>query len=120
MSHCKKCLQFISTDRCRNCVSKPVKKSKPINVVWKTKKRRIAQFGSEKDLFLEVWNERKHECVKCSKKLHEPKSHNFSHIKSKGSRPDLRYNKDNIEILCFACHFLHDHGLRYKWPDLDI
>jgi hypothetical protein len=30
--------------------------------------------------------------------------HNFSHVKSKGSRPDLKYNKENIIIVSMDVH----------------
>lgn len=29
---------------------------------------------------------------------------NFSHIKSKGAHPELKYRKDNLTILCKHCH----------------
>jgi len=83
---------------------------------WKTKKK---SKRSLKDLFAEIWNERDHKCVECWRILYTPKAHNFAHIKSKWSRPDLKYDKENIEILCFVHHFKKDHWLDYKGPDLD-
>ena len=35
--------------------------------------------------------------------------HNFRHIKSKGSRPDLKYDKKNIEIVSAQVH-LEEHA----------
>ncbi|MEQ9091829.1 MAG: hypothetical protein RIE52_12105 [Balneola sp.] len=53
-----------------------------------------------KALFKEIWNERPHRCAVCGYPIYEAKAHNFSHIRSKGARPDLKMDKDNIEILC--------------------
>jgi hypothetical protein len=98
---------------------KKEKKNKPLKKISDKRRERLKNWWGEKDLFLEVWNEREHKCNECWKYLKEAKAHNFSHIRSKGARPDLRLDKSNIEILCFACHFLKDHWLKYKWPDLD-
>ena len=83
---------------------------------WKKKKK---PKWSQKELFMEVWNEREHKCVECNRYLTTPRAHNFDHIKSKWSRIDLKYDKDNIQIVCFKCHFYITNKLIYKWPDLD-
>lgn len=64
----------------------------------------------ERELFIEIWMERDHICNNCKAYLgNEPKVHFFSHIKSKGSRPDLRLSKSNIQLLCYDCHYALDH-----------
>jgi len=71
--------------------------------------------GKLKDLYMEIWDEREHRCMNCGIPIPNPVVHNFSHIRSKGARPDLKYDKDNIEILCstvnrfegVGCHELH-------------
>lgn len=69
----------------------------------------------EKELFLAIWEERKHICNTCGRYLgEEPLVHYFSHIKSKGSHPELRLDKDNIELLCFDCHFDHEFNSKEK------
>jgi hypothetical protein len=69
--------------------------------------------GDLKSLFMEIWEEREHVCAKCGKSLgDEPKVIFFSHIRSRGARPDLKMDKDNIELLCSACHRLHEFGER--------
>lgn len=83
---------------------------------WKKKKK--AKW-SQKELFMEVRNEREHNCVECGKYLKEPKAHNFDHILSKWSRPDLKFEKSNIQLVCFSCHFYKTNKLKYKWPELD-
>jgi len=95
------------------------KKSKTyINKISKKRKERLSWY-SEKDLFLEIWNERKHECEECWKILREAKAHNFDHIKPKWKYPELRLEKTNIKLICFSCHFKKTTGLNYKWPILD-
>lgn len=69
--------------------------------------------GDLKTLFMEIWEEREHVCAKCGKPLgDEPKAIFFSHTRSRGARPDLKMDKDNIELLCSACHRLHEFGER--------
>ena len=53
-----------------------------------------------KELYREIWDEREPRCVNCGVWIASPVVHNFSHIRSKGARPDLKFDKDNIEILC--------------------
>lgn len=74
-------------------------------------KKKTKKATGEKSLFLEIWNERPHNCVKCGIFLgYEPKVYYFSHIKSKGSHPELRLDKSNIELLCFDCHQKYEFG----------
>jgi hypothetical protein len=69
----------------------------------------------ELDLFVEIWNERPHYCVKCSKWLGSYlKPIFFSHTKSKGAYPELRLVKTNIELLCVDCHWIYEFGDRNK------
>ncbi len=69
--------------------------------------------GDLQSLFTEIWQERPHVCVKCGKSLgDEPKAIFFSHIRSRGARPDLKLDKNNIELLCSACHRLHEFNER--------
>lgn len=71
--------------------------------------------GKLKELYKEIWDERPHVCANCGYPIREPIAHVFSHIKSKGARPDLKFDKDNIELLCSTwnraegegCHELH-------------
>mgnify|MGYP000186467805 CR=1 FL=1 len=74
-----------------------------------TKERR----GDLRSLFLEIWNERPHKCVQCGKNLGEdPQPIFFSHIKSRGAHPELKMDKNNIELLCSACHKMRDFNER--------
>lgn len=69
--------------------------------------------GDLQSLFMEIWKERPHVCVKCGKKLGpEPLAVYFSHKKSRGSHPELKMDKNNIELLCYNCHHEWDFGER--------
>ena len=85
-------------------------KSKPI-------KQKLKKPTGEKELFLEIWNERPHYCTnpECRTYLgEEPMTYFFSHIKSKGAYPELRLVKSNIELLCFDCHFREEFKTKIK------
>jgi len=43
---------------------KKEKKNKPINKISKKKQDRLNSY-SERDLFMEIWEEREHKCNKC-------------------------------------------------------
>ncbi len=69
----------------------------------------------EAQLFKEIWMERPHICSHCGRQLSSPmRAGYFSHIHSKGARPDLRLCKDNIELLCLECHARHEFGFNYE------
>lgn len=70
---------------------------------------------SYKKLYREIFNERCKEdndgmryveCEITGQRIyeHEIVVHNFRHVKSKGSRPDLKYDKKNIQIVKFGIH----------------
>lgn len=70
--------------------------------------------GVYKRLYEEIWDDRKIEaggieyvsCVSCGVHIYrdELSVWHFAHVRSKGSRPDLKYAKDNIVIKCKQCH----------------
>lgn len=73
---------------------------------------------SLRDLFMEIWNERPHECEGCGVYLPDPPiSHYFSHLNSRGALPSAKFDKDNIVLKCVECHTTWDHGDRKKIPN---
>jgi len=65
----------------------------------------------EKELFMQIWNERDRRCSNCHAFLGwEPKTWNFAHIKPKSTHPELRLSKENIALLCWDCHYALDFG----------
>lgn len=82
----------------------------------KNKRKRAT---GERALFLEIWAERVHQCVNCGVWLgNEPRTHYFSHIKSKGAYPELRLQKSNIRLLCLTCHQAYDFGTQEQFDKL--
>lgn len=87
--------------------------SKPKSRVTKKPKIYRKKPTGEREMFLEIWNERPHICTNpsCKKNLgDEPIVHYFSHIKPKGKYPELRLLKTNIRLLCISCHRIEDFG----------
>ncbi len=59
----------------------------------------------QKELFLEVWNNRIHNCVVCKKHIPEQLTYCFAHILSKWVYPEHKFNPDNIALVCsLDCH----------------
>lgn len=73
---------------------------------------------SLKELFIEIWSERPHECEGCGAYLPEPAiAHYFSHLNSRGALKKATYDKDNIVLKCVACHYKWDFGARDSIPN---
>lgn len=63
----------------------------------------------ERELFLEIWNERRHICQNCGVVLgNVPRGYMFSHIRAKSIEPEKRLDKENIRLLCWDCHYALD------------
>lgn len=96
---------------CGNCNYKRLHggKSKYDVAREKVRKKKARKATGEWALFMEIWTERPHKCVRCGLDLgSEPKAVYFSHIRSKGAHPELRLVKSNIELLCERCHHKHE------------
>jgi len=86
---------------------------KPIKAISDKKKKRIKEWWSEKDLFIQIAKERQVDwiCIcenkKCNKKIKVKDLWpvNFDHVIPKSKWEEYRLDKKNIAILCFACHF---------------
>lgn len=76
------------------------------------KKKPVKKFKKptgEAALFKEIWEEREHICINCKVYLgEEPIVHYFSHRLGKKAHPELRLDKDNIDLLCRDCHYARD------------
>lgn len=83
-------------------------------IIQKSKKKIYKPTG-EKDMFMDIWNERSHISFLSGKKLDEfensPFFFNlFAHLFPKGKYPKERLNVDNIVLLTPEEHFLMDQG----------
>lgn len=58
-----------------------------------------------RSFFIGIWNKRRHNCENCGKSLgNEPLSYMFDHLLEKSKYPELKYENDNIMIVCLECH----------------
>ena len=58
-----------------------------------------------KEFFLHIWKLRQHVCENCNTKLgKEPLSYMFDHILEKNKYSTLKFEADNIMMLCLDCH----------------
>jgi hypothetical protein len=59
----------------------------------------------QREFFLSIWKKRLHRCENCDAYLgSEPLSYMFDHVLEKSKYPDLRYEEENICMLCLDCH----------------
>ena len=59
----------------------------------------------QREMFLNIWKKRTHRCENCDVHLgSEPLSYMFDHVLEKSKYPDLRYEEENICMLCLDCH----------------
>lgn len=56
------------------------------------------------------WDVYPHYCQECMKPLREYSSTYISHIKTRGSHPELAHDCRNVNILCFECHSKWENG----------
>lgn len=57
------------------------------------------------EFFVDLWKKRAHRCENCDAHLgSEPLSYMFDHVLEKSKYPDLRYEEENICMLCLDCH----------------
>lgn len=81
---------------------------------WKALKLRAAKKMIDKSkqfvdkdtaFYSEIWRERLHKCELCGVDLGGAwKNWNFHHLKLKSKFPELRYEKDNLILVCLTCH----------------
>lgn len=79
---CTTCGQYSSLSYCKLCEPKPKKKK-----------------SGQKELFIEIWNERPHVSEVSGKPLREFDVRYFSHILTKGAYPSMKLNKRNIILM---------------------
>lgn len=96
---CKVCGKTSDSDYC--FIHKPKKKifTKPIDKLGMEEKSFMREF------FVNVWKKRDHSCENCKTYLGSvPLSYMFDHVLEKSKYPHLKYEEENIWILCLECH----------------
>ena len=80
-------------------------------VYAKTTDRQKKKLSEDDRVNEEIWNSRVHVCDNCEKRLPAtPVKANYSHLLTKGSHPELRYDPENIVLSCYDCHNLWEFG----------
>lgn len=103
---------------CNYCASK-IKKKATVHVqTAKSRIKRNQAITEFKTFVFDIWSERIQKfgrviCEECGKELGDtPTGFCVSHIISKGARPDLYFDKRNINILCPDHHRQWEFGIR--------
>ena len=99
----KKCIQcgkmrlIWSHGRCSHCAARA---SALVNMEMKKE-----QHKADLDLYMDKWLHRLEDrCEACGAMIFEPQTFNFHHLLEKSKYPLLRYDPDNIAIVCWQCH----------------
>jgi hypothetical protein len=105
---CKKCGKKSESEYC--FAHKP---RKALNGRGKLGARPKVITSKMRDFFVDVWQKRKkHECENCGKWLgKEPLSYMFDHVLEKSKHPDLKFEENNIMLLCLECHDNKTRGI---------
>jgi len=106
---CKTCGKNSESEYCfQHKPRKSLAKTKMLTKINKNvknveNKRNISDMNA---FFLQVWNGRKeHKCENCGKWLgNEPLSYMFDHLLEKSKFPELKYEEENIMLVCLECH----------------
>jgi len=77
----------------------------------------IRKISELQQFFLQIWRKSNvHTCENCGKWLgKEPLSYMFDHVLEKSKYPELKYEEENIMLLCLECH---DNKTRENLTDL--
>jgi 5-methylcytosine-specific restriction endonuclease McrA len=60
---------------------------------------------SMREFFIHIWKFRPHTCENCNSNLgKEPLSYMFDHVLEKNKYPALKFEENNIMMLCLHCH----------------
>lgn len=102
---CKTCGKNAESEYCFRCKPrKPLAQSRLNKSAFSADN--IKKINEMQDFFLGIWNHRKdHNCENCKKWLgKEPLSYMFDHLLEKNKHPDLKFEEDNIMLVCLECH----------------
>jgi 5-methylcytosine-specific restriction endonuclease McrA len=101
---CKTCGKNAESEFCFRC--KPRKPLSASQKIQKSYKRVTNDTLEMREFFRTIWNKRKkHDCENCGKWLgSEPLSYMFDHLLEKSKHPELKFEEDNIMLVCLECH----------------
>jgi hypothetical protein len=94
----------------------PLKKTSSMGIKRKTPDPkyladRKQQRTNDIEFYEKIWSKRKHICEICSAPLYnEISTAFFDHLIEKAIHPELRYEENNIILVCIDCHSLKTNG----------
>ncbi len=105
--------QHLRTDKkVKSLKRTPIRKVSKKQNTSTVRRERISQRNKDWEFYISIWDERLHICENCSCSLgSEPLTIFFDHILEKSKHPALRYEKNNIWLLCWECHTNKTNGL---------
>jgi len=69
------------------------------------------QSEKDREFYNKIWQSRPHRCVVCNVSLgSEMKTVYMDHLIEKSTHPELRYEPDNITVVCIDCHGCKTNG----------
>ena len=106
---CKTCGKNSESDYCFRCKPrKAIAKNSTFKRKTSDKTENVSQM---QEFFLGIWNKKQHNCENCRKWLgNEPLSYMFDHLLEKSKYPELKYEEQNIMLVCLECHDLKTRG----------
>jgi 5-methylcytosine-specific restriction endonuclease McrA len=105
--------QYLRTDKERHPITlaqKPLKTSKKGIKKQSDKMKaqipaRQAELQKQWAFFMDIWDNSPHFCRSCSTPLgDEARSYHFDHLLEKARYLELKFEKDNILLVCLSCH----------------
>lgn len=91
---------------------KPIKKRSKKGKIKVELKKQILK--DDETFYLFIWNEREHKCQLCNTTLgNYAYNWMFHHLFEKHLFKELRYEKENIILLCLLCHDSIHRGKKY-------
>lgn len=103
----------------KNCEGEYCFSHKPRKAMSKTSSKFVKKLDNTRNIsdmrefFLQVWKKHKiHNCENCGKWLgNEPLSYMFDHLLEKSKYPELKYEEENIMLVCLQCHDNKTRGI---------
>jgi len=103
---CKTCGKGSESEYCFRCKPrKPLAQSRIKPSLSFKKKVNGGTTQQLHEFFRNLWAKKKHYCENCGEWLgNEPLSYHFDHLLEKNKHPDLKFEEENIMMVCLECH----------------
>lgn len=94
-------------------------KSKPVSE--EVKNQRKEQQEADWKFYSQIWSEREHKCIVCNRYLGEEINKAcIDHLIEKSSHPELRYESENVVLVCIDHHAAKTNGFCHLTHQIEI